>query len=159
MPGRRDSGAEMRENLARHLHRAEPPSAQPASDAAVELRGEEAPVEANVLGDEDVSVDRVEHRLGDVAERRRLLYVLPANAREPGHKRRDRTLRVHEEIQRGRCDAVAHVNDRHLHDPVGAVDSTTGRLDIDHREAQRPKVVLGPWARGDFLTQLHGSSR
>src|SRR5258705_323297 len=73
VPGERIEIAswKMRQETPRELHCAEPVAAQAASRGAEQLRGQEAPVEANVLGNEDAALERLVNPFGDIRKRRR----------------------------------------------------------------------------------------
>src|SRR6185436_16358987 len=136
---------QLRQQLARELHRAEsPPVERPAGDTA-HFGGDEAPIERRVVRHEHASFQRAEQLTAYLVEGRRAPHHVPRDAREPGDERRNGSLRIDERLEQHAWLAAIHFDRGDLDDAIAMQGARARRFHVDDYigESVEPGVARG----------------
>ncbi len=133
--------AQVRQQPPRQLHRAQGPGRGHLLPGALDFGLHEPPVERDVVPDEHVVPQEIEHPRAHLAEDRLVLHHGWRDVRQSRDENRNRPLRVHERVVGLGDPAIPHHDRRDLRDPVPEPWRATRRLDVHHDVGQRCQAV------------------
>jgi hypothetical protein len=128
------AGADSPDQPPRQPHRAQPRPVQREVARSPQLRGDESPVEARVVGDEDPPRERRQHLIRDCREARGVAHHVVRDAGDRADQRRNRSAGIHQRIEHHLAPPALNHDDGDLRNPIVPAGPHSGGLDVHHGE-------------------------